>query len=105
MPEAGHQEALRRLVPARIEMEKARIAMEFEIARSAGRRHEAQIRRDPQAIAVDARMDRELRDLRLDRIFQQHVEQLLIPVELEIVGHSRPEQVRARRLVGGKRAV
>ena len=59
----------------------------------------------PAAEAVDARVDGEVGAVRPDRVFQQHVEQLLVPVEVEVVGEARPLHVRERLLVGGERAV
>ena len=105
VPEAGHDEAQRRLVPARIELHEAGIAVELERADGAAGRQEAQRRRDLAAEPVDARMDREFGAVGADRIFEQHVEQLLVPVEVEVVGEPRPCDVRERLLVGGERPV
>ena len=85
----GDDEPQRRLMPARIEAHEAGIAVELEGAHGAAGRQEAQGRRDPLAEAVDARMDGEGGALRRDRIFEQHVEQLLVPVEVELVGEPR----------------
>ena len=86
-------------------MHQPRVAVEFERARGAVGRQETQRGRDLEAQLVDARMDGEIGAGRPDRIVEQHVEELLVPVELEIVGERRPFDMRARLLVGRERPV
>ena len=105
VPEAVDHEPQRGLVPAGIEADQSRIAVELERARGAVRRQEAQRGRDFEAEPVDARVDGEFRAVRADRVVEQHVEELLVPVELEVVGERRPLDMRARLLVGGERPV
>ena len=86
VPEAGLDKAQRGLVPTGIEAYQAGVAVEFERARGAAGRQEAQCRGDFLAEPVDAQTDRELGTVGLDRIFEQDIEQLLVPVQLQIVG-------------------
>ena len=48
---------------------------------------------------VDSRIDRELGLVGADGIFQEHVEQLLVPVEIEIVRKRRSGDVGAGGIV------
>ena len=95
VPEAGCHEAQRGLVPARIEMHDAGIAVKLERADGAvgGRKRSAVETFSAQPI--ETRMDRELRMRRRRSGIQQHVEQLLVPVELEIGRERRRFEVRA----------
>src|SRR5262249_24033072 len=61
VPEAGHDELRRGMMPTRIEPHESRITMEFECADFAARRQESQCRGDLLAEAVDLWPDRELR--------------------------------------------
>src|SRR5258708_19552512 len=64
VPKAGYDEAQRGLVPARIETQKPRIAMEFKRARLTTRRHETQRRRNIASEPPDAGMDRKFAPIR-----------------------------------------
>ena len=88
VPEPRDAEAPGRLMPARVEPHEARVAVELERPHGAVRRQEAQGRLDPLGEAVDARVDREGGAVRPDRVFEQHVEELLVPVEVEVVGEA-----------------
>ncbi len=100
VPKTRDHEAQRRLMPARIEMHQAGIALELEGPNGAAGRQETQRRRHLMAEAVDARMDRELRAVGPNWIFQQHVEQLLVPVEIEVVRDTRTRHMGARPRIG-----
>ena len=54
------------------------------------RREEQQCRDHPQAQPLKPRMDGELGTIRTDRVFQQHVEKLLVPVQLHVVRSRNP---------------
>jgi len=82
VPEPGHDEGHRSVVPARIEAHQARIAVKLERARGAFGRKEAQRRGDVLAEPVDTHADGELGTVGVDRVFEQDIEQLLIPVEV-----------------------
>ena len=105
VPEAGNHEPPCRLMPARIEFDTARIAVKFEGAGFNARRQKAQRGGNLEPQPVDARVDRELRAGGLNRIFQQHVEQLLVPVEIEIVRQRRALDIFQRGFVSGKRRI
>ena len=105
VPDAGDEEAQRRLMPARIEAHEAGVAVQLEGAHVPARRQEAQGRRHPLAEAVDARMHGEGGALGADRILEQHVEELLAPVEVELLREARAVEVGTRRLVGNEGAV
>src|SRR5215470_7408679 len=102
MPEALDHEAQHRLMPVRIEIDEARRSVELEGAHRAVRRHETQRSVDGAAEPIDAQVDGELRTVRPDRIFEQHIQQLLAPVEIEIVGERRPQRVGASLRERGK---
>ena len=91
VPEPGHHEAPRCLVPAGIEAHETEKAEKIERADGAARRQEAQHRRYIAAEAIELEADREFRVVGSDGIFKQHVEQLLVPVELEVVGECSYE--------------
>ena len=96
----------RRLMPARIEAHEAGIAVQLEGAHvlpSGGRKRSAVETRWPKRSTRGC--DGEGGALGADRILEQHVEQLLAPVEVELVGEPRAVEMRARLLVGGERAV
>src|SRR5215471_18700196 len=105
VPEALNHETHHRLMPAWIEIDKTRRAVKLEGAYRAIRWHEAQRGVDAAAEPVHTQIDGEFRAFGLDRIFEQHVEQLLAPVQIEIVGKRRPEHMSAGLLEGGKRFV
>src|SRR6266508_805909 len=84
---------------------KAAAISELERARGALRRQEAQGGGDFETETVDAWVDGEFRAVGPDRIFEQHVEELLVPVELQVVGERGPFDVRAGLLVGRERSV
>ena len=54
---------------------------------------------------VDARVDSEFGTIGSDRVFQHYVEQLLVPVELQVVGEAGRLHVRARRFIRRERFV
>ena len=99
VPEPGHDKTQSGVVPARIEPNQAGIAMKLECARDAVGRHEAQRGGHLLTKAVDARVDGEFGMRGADRVFEQDIEQLLVPVELQIVREPRPLHVRARLIV------
>src|SRR5262249_33054548 len=91
--------------PPGIEAHEAGIAVELERARGAVGRQEAQCRGDFLAEPVDAQADREFGTVGLDRIFEQDVEQLLVPIKLQTVGEPRPFHVRTRLLIRRERSI
>ena len=105
VPEAGHDKTQRGLVPPGIEAYQAGFAPELERARGAAGWQEAQCRGDFLPEPVDAQADREFGTVGLDRILKQDVEQLLVPIELQIVGKRGPFQVRTRLLIRRERSV
>jgi hypothetical protein len=105
MPEPGRDKPERGLTPTRIEMHQAGVAVEFECAGRATGGQKAQRRGDITAKPVDARTDGKLRVVRLDRIFEQHIEQLLVPVEVHGVGEPRSLHVRKRLCIRDERPI
>ena len=83
----------------RIEGHQARIAVKLERARGAFGRKEAQRRGDVLAEPVDTHADGELGTVGLDRVFEQDIEQLLVPVEVQIVGEAGRRHVLPRVLI------
>jgi hypothetical protein len=102
VPEARYHEAQRGLMPARIEMHEAGIAIEFEGPNGTAWRQEAQRRRHVVAETIEARVDRECRAVGPDRIFEQHVKQLLVPVEVEVVRDARARHMGAGACIGAE---
>ena len=92
-------------MPARIEPQQPRIAVELEGAHRAARRQETQRGRNTQGQAVDVHPHGEFRAIGPDRVFQQHVQHLLVPIEVDIAGERRTFDVGTRLLVRGERAV
>ena len=105
VPEAGHDKEQRGLVPTGVEAHEAGIAVEFERARGAVGRQEAQCRGDFLAEPVDAHADREFGTVGLDRAFEQDIEQLLVPVELQILGKPGSFHVRTRLPIRRERSI
>src|ERR1700730_13924007 len=95
----------RGLMPDRIERHQAGLAVELEGPNGAAGRQETQRRRHLVAEAIDARMDGELRAVGPNWIFEQHVEQLLVPVEIEVVRDARTRHMRARPRRGTERQI
>jgi hypothetical protein len=93
------------VVPARIEAHQARIAVELERARGAFGRKEAQCRGDVLAEPVDTHADCKLGMVGLDWIFEQDIEQLLVPIELQTVGERGSFHVRTRLLIRRERSI
>src|SRR3954462_5304553 len=105
VPEPRYDETQRRLMPARVEIHTPDIAVKLECAGVAVRWHEAQRGRDLAAKPVDAEFNRELGAIGLDRIFEQHVEELLSPIELQRRIKLRSFEMCQCLLVRGKRLV
>ena len=99
VPEARLHEAQRGLIPAWIEPHEPGIAVELEGADGAAGRQKAQRGGDVLPEPVHSRIDRELGLVGADGIFQEHVEQLLVPVEIEIVRKRRSGDVGAGGIV------
>ena len=81
--EALHEEPEQRLVPTRIERDDAGVAFDLEHALDAARAEEAHGVDDAHAEPLRARPNREQRARRLDRRFELHVEQRLLPRQLD----------------------
>ena len=96
--EAQLDEAQSRLVPARIEPHEPRIAVELQRARVAGGRKKLQGREHPQSQPRESRVNRKRRAIRDDLVLEEHVEQLLVPVQVHVVGQARPGDMGERRL-------
>ena len=105
VPNAGLHETPRGLVPTRVEVHEARVAMQLEGAFAARRGHKAQGHCHAQAQARKTRPHREARLRRGDGHLQLHVEQLLVPVQLLGLGDARRGQVGHGLPVVGERAV
>ena len=99
VPEAGHDKTQRGLVPPGIEAYQAGFAPELERARGAAGWQEAQCRGDFLAEPVDAQADREFGTVGLDRVFEQDIEQLLVPVEVQVVGEAGRRHMLPRVLI------
>ena len=98
VPEARLHEAQRGLIPAWIEPHEPGIAVELEGADGAARRQKAQRGGDVLPEPVHSRIDREL-GLVGRMGYSEHVEQLLVPVEIEIVRKRRSGDVGAGGIV------
>ena len=105
VPEAQPDEPERGLVPARIETDEARIALELERAHRAAGGQEPERGDHAQAETAERGMDREAGALGTDRILEEHVEHRLAPVDLGVVGQGRARDVLQRLLVASEAAV
>lgn len=103
--EARLDEAQRGLVPARVQVHLARVAVELEGTRGALGRQEDQRGLHLLAQAPQAGLDREGGTVAGDRELELHVEQAFAPVQVQRVRQARPLQVRQCRSVVGKRTV
>src|SRR6266487_250843 len=92
-------------VPSGIEAHEAGIAVDLERARGAVGGQEAQCRGDFLAEPVDAQPDREFGTVGLDWIFEQDIEQLLVPIELQTVGERGAFHVHTRLLIRRERSI
>src|SRR5437016_9358601 len=88
-----------------IEAHEAGIAVDLERARGAVGGQEAQCRGDFLAEPVDAQPDREFGTVGLDWIFEQDIEQLLVPIELQTVGERGAFHVHTRLLIRRERSI
>ncbi len=93
------------LVPPRIERNHAGVAFELERADRAARRQEAENRDRPDAEARKARVDGKSRPIRLNRIFEQNIEQALRPEKVGVVGQLRSGQMRNGFVIGGEGSI
>ncbi len=74
------------LVPPRVESDEARIAVEFERANPAAGWQKAKNSDHAQAQPRHRRMDGKTGLLRLDRVFEKHVEHGLVPIDVRVIG-------------------
>src|ERR1700739_2531361 len=81
------------LKPARVGPDTAGIASEFERANPAAGRQKPKNGNDAQAQPRKCRVNGKARLLRLDWIFEQHVEHGLVPIDVCIVRKGRPDDV------------
>src|SRR5262245_26679954 len=84
----------RRLAPARIEPDQARIAGELEGANNSAGRQEPNNSDHAQTQLRKSRADRKVRRVRMNRVLEQHVEQPLVPIELRVIWQPRARDVR-----------
>ena len=103
--QAGQSKTDRGLVPARIKVHNARITRKFKGALRAPRRQKTQYGRDIAAETIDTPADRELGAIRADRIFEQHVEELLVPDQVDAVCEPWPVQVCDCFLIRRERSI
>src|SRR5216683_3251909 len=94
-----------RLVPPRIEVDKARIAGEFERANSTAGRQKPKNGDHTQAQARESRVNGKTGLLRLDRVLEQHVEHGLVPKDVRIVRKRRSRNVRIGVFISNEGAV
>jgi hypothetical protein len=105
MPEPRYDETQRRLMPARVEIHTPDVAVKLERPGVAIGRHETECGRHLAAEPIDAKFNRELGTIGLDRILEQHVEELLGPIELQARIERRPFEVSQCLVIRGKRFV
>ena len=109
VPNARLHEVPRRLVPARVEVHEARVAVQFVGALFAALGQIAQANCHTQTHAREVRLDGEARcrssRRRRDGQLQLHVQPLLVPVELLGVRNARSSQMRQGLLVAVERTV
>ncbi len=98
-------EAHCRLVPPRIEVDEARIAVEFERANSAAGRQKSKNYDHAQAQPRKRWVNGKLGLFRLDRVLEQHAEHGLIPIDVRIVRKRRPGDVRIGIFIRNEGAV
>src|SRR5260370_35914234 len=85
----GH-EPPRRLIPARVEPDKPRIALIFERSDRAARRQKAEHGGDVHAETRELRMDRKGRSIGRDGVLEEHVEHALVPDRVVPFGSRGP---------------
>src|SRR5690349_6706807 len=81
------------LMPARVEPDEAGVAGQFEGANFAARWHKAKNGDDVKAEPRERWMDGKAGLLRLNWVFQQHIEHGLVPVYVCVVRKRRPGDV------------
>ena len=93
------------LMPARIQRHQPRVAFELVWTHDAARRQKAHHRDHADAEPIERHVDGEVRLVRLDRIFEEHVHDPLLPEDRCVVGERRSVDVRQRFLVGAERSI
>src|SRR5437879_6915809 len=93
------------LVPARVEADETGIASEFERANFAAGWNKPKDGYDAQTQPRERRMNGKTGLLRLNWVFEQHVEQGLVPVDVCVVRKGRSVDVGNRILIGNARAI
>ena len=103
--ETKSDELERGLVPVRIQMHESRVCRVLESALRARGRLIPEHRDDVDAEAAEGRLDRKGRPVRRDRVFEQDVEERLVPVERRVERERRAGDVRQRGVIGDERAI
>ena len=103
--EAEHDEAPDRLVPARIEPHQTGIAFELvdALGHAGGQKTDRGNHRERKSFEL--RIDGEIRAIRLDRIFEQHIEDALFPKDRRVRRKRRARDMGERAVVILERAI
>src|SRR5512134_3522494 len=103
--EALDEESQHRLMPPRIERDDAGVAFELKHALDAARAEEAHGVDDAPAETLGVSAQREQRVLGLDRRLELHVEQRLLPWQIQTGRQRLGIELRERSVELGERAV